>query len=69
MVGAKNFDRAFLMQSVELAGECSAPTNQLIPILLMDNELLLFLTSVGLLILYLILSAITEMGTKLPWKK
>jgi hypothetical protein len=30
----------------------------------MDNELLAFLASVGLLILYLVFSALTEMGTK-----
>ncbi|HEY9783709.1 MAG TPA: hypothetical protein V6D09_26685 [Leptolyngbyaceae cyanobacterium] len=35
----------------------------------MDNDLLPFLAGVGLLILYLIFSASTEMGTKLPWKK
>jgi hypothetical protein len=35
----------------------------------MDNDLLPFLVGVGLLILYLIFSALTEMGTKLPWKK
>jgi hypothetical protein len=37
--------------------------------LFMDNELILFLSSVGLLILYLVWSAKTEMGTKNPWKK
>ena len=35
----------------------------------MDNDLFLFLASCGLLILYLILSALTEMGTKFPGKK
>lgn len=35
----------------------------------MDNDLLAFLAAAGLLILYLIFSALTEMGTKLPWKK
>ncbi|AVH67878.1 hypothetical protein NPM_6497 [Nostoc sp. 'Peltigera membranacea cyanobiont' N6] len=35
----------------------------------MDNDLLAFLTGAGLLVLYLIFSALTEMGTKLPWKK
>jgi len=35
----------------------------------MDNDLLAFLAGVGLLIFYLIFSALTEMGTKLPWKK
>jgi len=36
---------------------------------LMDQESILFLASVGLLMLYLIVSTMTEMGTKLPWKK
>jgi hypothetical protein len=35
----------------------------------MPNDLPIFLVSVSLLILYLIFSALTEMGTKLPWKK
>lgn len=35
----------------------------------MDNDLLAFLIGAGLLILYLIFSALTEMGTKLPGKK
>jgi hypothetical protein len=35
----------------------------------MDNDLLAFLAGAGLLVLYLIFSALTEMGTKLPWKK
>lgn len=35
----------------------------------MDNDLLAFLIGAGLLILYLIFSALTEMGTKLPEKK
>jgi hypothetical protein len=35
----------------------------------MDNDLLAFIAGVGLLVLYLIFSAMTEMGTKLPWKK
>ena len=35
----------------------------------MDNDIVLFLVSFGVLILYLIFSALTEMGTKLPWKK
>lgn len=35
----------------------------------MENDLLAFIAGVGLLILYLIFSAMTEMGTKLPWKK
>jgi len=32
----------------------------------MDNDLLAFCAGAGLLILYLIFSALTEMGTKLP---
>ncbi|MEL6495235.1 MAG: hypothetical protein AAFQ41_08930 [Cyanobacteria bacterium J06623_7] len=35
----------------------------------MQNDLIPFLIGVGLLIGYLIFSAATEMGTKLPWKK
>lgn len=35
----------------------------------MDNDLVYFLAGVGFLIVYLIFSALTEMGTKLPWKK
>ena len=35
----------------------------------MDNDLLAFFAGIGLLVLYLIFSAMTEMGTKLPWKK
>ena len=35
----------------------------------MDNDLLAFFAGAGLLILYLIFSGLTEMGTKLPWKK
>ena len=35
----------------------------------MDKELIIFIASVSLLIIYLIFSALTEMGTKLPWKK
>jgi hypothetical protein len=35
----------------------------------MENDIVLFLVSVGVLALYLIFSALTEMGTKLPWKK
>jgi hypothetical protein len=35
----------------------------------MDNDFALFLVAVGVLILYLVFSALTEMGTKLPWKK
>lgn len=35
----------------------------------MDNDLAFFIASVGVLVLYLVLSAMTEMGTKIPWKK
>jgi len=35
----------------------------------MNNEVVLFLISASVVILYLIFSALTEMGTKLPWKK
>jgi hypothetical protein len=35
----------------------------------MDNDLLAFFAAAVLLVLYLIFSALTEMGTKLPWKK
>ena len=35
----------------------------------MQNDLIPFLVGVGLLVGYLIFSAATEMGTKLPWKK
>jgi hypothetical protein len=35
----------------------------------MDNEVVIFLISAGVVILYLVFSAMTEMGTKLPWKK
>ncbi|ADI65350.1 conserved hypothetical protein ['Nostoc azollae' 0708] len=35
----------------------------------MDNDLLAFFAGVSLLIVYLIFSAWTQMGTKLPWKK
>ncbi len=35
----------------------------------MNNDLILFLAGAGLLILYLIFSALTEMGTKFPWRK
>lgn len=35
----------------------------------MDHDFQMFLLGVGLLILYLCWSALTEMGTKLPWKK
>lgn len=33
------------------------------------SDLLPFLVGAGLLILYLVFSAMTEMGTKLPWEK
>lgn len=35
----------------------------------MHNDLFLFLAGVSVLILYLVFSGLTEMGTKLPWKK
>jgi hypothetical protein len=35
----------------------------------MNNDIAIFIISVGLLIIYLVFSALTEMGTKLPWKK
>lgn len=35
----------------------------------MNDEIVSFLIGAGVLILYLILSAWTEMGTKNPWKK
>ncbi len=35
----------------------------------MNSDLIIFLASVGVLALYLVFSAYTEMGTKLPWKK
>lgn len=35
----------------------------------MDNDLLAFFAGVGFLVIYLIFSGLTEMGTKLPWKK
>jgi hypothetical protein len=35
----------------------------------MDNDIVPFLIGVGVLILYLVFSALTEMGTKFPWKK
>ncbi|WP_414542878.1 hypothetical protein [Nostoc sp. CCY0012] len=35
----------------------------------MDSDVLAFFASVGLLIIYLVFSALTEMGTKLPGKK
>jgi hypothetical protein len=37
--------------------------------LLMNNDVVIFLISAGLLVMYLVFSALTEMGTKLPWKK
>jgi hypothetical protein len=39
------------------------------PFINMDNDLVLFFVGVAVLVLYLVFSAITEMGTKLPWKK
>ncbi len=35
----------------------------------MPDDLVPFLLGVGLLLAYLSFSALTEMGTKLPWKK
>ena len=35
----------------------------------MDSDFALFLAGIGVLVLYLVFSALTEMGTKLPWKK
>ncbi len=35
----------------------------------MNNDVVIFLISTGLLIMYLVFLALTEMGIKLPWKK
>jgi hypothetical protein len=35
----------------------------------MKGDLLSFLAGVGLLVLYLVFSAMTEMETKWPWRK
>ncbi len=35
----------------------------------MNQDLWLFLGAIALLILYLLFSAMTEMGTKWPWRK
>ncbi len=35
----------------------------------MPDDLPIFLASAGLLIVYLVWSALTEMGTQSPWKK
>ena len=35
----------------------------------MDRDLIWFFGGIGLLILYLIFSALTEMGTKFPWQQ
>lgn len=35
----------------------------------MPDDFIPFLIGVSLLVVYLIFSALTEMGTKLPWKK
>ncbi|MEB3312451.1 MAG: hypothetical protein VKJ02_19665 [Snowella sp.] len=35
----------------------------------MKEDLLPFLAGVALLVLYLVFSAMTEMGTRWPWKK
>lgn len=37
--------------------------------IMMNQDLGLFLLGIAVLTLYLIFSALTEMGTKLPWKK
>ncbi|MHC5820329.1 MAG: hypothetical protein ACYT04_31785 [Nostoc sp.] len=33
----------------------------------MNNDVVIFIISAGLLVMYLVFSALTEMGTKLPW--
>lgn len=35
----------------------------------MNSDVIPFLAGVAFLVLYLVFSAWTEMGTKLPWKK
>jgi hypothetical protein len=35
----------------------------------MPDDFIPFLIGVGLLITYLLVSGLTEMGTKLPWRK
>jgi hypothetical protein len=35
----------------------------------MNNDVVIFIISAGLLIMYLVFLAFTEMGTKLPWNK
>ena len=35
----------------------------------MPQDLIPFLVGITVLVLYLVWSALTEMGTKLPWKK
>lgn len=35
----------------------------------MNQDLVPFIAGVAILIIYLVFSAWTEMGTKLPWKK
>jgi hypothetical protein len=35
----------------------------------MNNDVVIFIISAGLLVIYLVFSAFTEMGTKLPWNK
>jgi hypothetical protein len=35
----------------------------------MNNDVVIFMISAGLLVIYLVFSAFTEMGTKLPWNK
>jgi hypothetical protein len=35
----------------------------------MENDLFMLIGGMSLLVIYLIFSAMTEMGTKWPWKK
>jgi len=35
----------------------------------MENDWWMLIAGMSLLVIYLIFSAMTEMGTKLPWKK
>ena len=35
----------------------------------MNNDVVIFMISAGFLVIYLVFSALTEMGKKLPWKK
>ncbi len=52
------------LNEVGLGSSCNMST-----LVHMDNDLLAFVAGVGILILYLVFSAFTEMGTKLPWRK